>query len=256
MRWYSGSCIVFGAVLLMCAGCGPEPGTVEAGSAPASNAPGMAANTGGTSGEREAKAGGTESKEPEAAAEKKEGAEKGAPEKKGAGGKTGGGKTVGIVITTSMGPIEAELYPDKAPVTVKNFMEYVKKKHYDGTIFHRVIPTFMIQGGGFTPDMKEKATGAGISNEGGNGLKNERGTLAMARTSDPNSATAQFFINVKDNGFLNREQSQDGAGYAVFGKVTKGMDVVDKIKDVPTTTKGPFENVPTKPVVIQSIKLK
>jgi peptidyl-prolyl cis-trans isomerase A (cyclophilin A) len=167
-----------------------------------------------------------------------------------------GSKHPTVQIETSMGAIQMELYPDKAPVTVKNFLEYVKKGQYNGTIFHRVIPTFMIQGGGFTADMTEKPTRAPIANEAGNGLKNDRGTVAMARTSDPNSATAQFFINVKDNGFLNRAESQDGVGYAVFGKVVKGMDVVDKIKAVPTTEKNGMGDVPATPVVIKSIKLK
>jgi cyclophilin family peptidyl-prolyl cis-trans isomerase len=163
---------------------------------------------------------------------------------------------VQITIDTSRGAIDAELYPDKAPLSVKNFVGYVKKKHYDGTIFHRVIPTFMIQGGGFTPDMKEKPTDPPIKNEGGNGLKNDRGTLAMARTSEPDSATSQFFINVKDNGFLNRAESPDGVGYAVFGKVLKGMDVVDQIKDVPTAEKNGMGDVPVEPVLIKSIKIK
>ena len=167
-----------------------------------------------------------------------------------------GNKPVGVVMETSKGTIELELYPDKAPITVKNFVSYVKKGFYNGTIFHRVISTFMIQGGGFTPDMKEKPTDPPIQNEGGNGLKNDRGTVAMARTPDPNSATAQFFINVKNNDFLNRDQAQDGAGYAVFGKVTKGMEVVDKIKSVPTTEKNRMSDVPTDPVTIKSVKLK
>lgn len=170
-----------------------------------------------------------------------------------------GGGAPHVVLQTSKGTIELELYPDKAPVTVKNFLEYVKKGHYDGTVFHRVIPDFMIQGGGFTPDLAEKPTGAPIKNEADNGLKNDRGTIAMARTSDPNSATAQFFINVKDNDNLNRP-SFDGFGYAVFGKVVQGMDVVDKIRVVPTTTKmsagTPLENVPVEAVVIKSAKLK
>jgi peptidyl-prolyl cis-trans isomerase A (cyclophilin A) len=171
------------------------------------------------------------------------------------------GKPVGVVMETSMGTIELELYPDKAPITVENFVKYVKKGHYAGTVFHRVIPGFMIQGGGFTPDMTEKPTDAPIKNEGGNGLKNDRGTVAMARTPDPDSASAQFFINVANNDSLNREQSQDGAGYAVFGKVTKGMDVADKIVGVPTGVKPgpggmPMENVPQEPVTIKSVKLK
>jgi cyclophilin family peptidyl-prolyl cis-trans isomerase len=155
-----------------------------------------------------------------------------------------------VVIKTSMGTIKAELYPEKAPKSVANFLKYVDDKFYDGTIFHRVIASFMVQGGGMTADMKQKKNNPPIENEGGNGLKNERGTLAMARTNVPDSATSQFFINVVDNGFLNRAQSQDGVGYAVFGKVTEGMDVVDKIKATPT---GPGD-VPKTPVVIESIR--
>jgi cyclophilin family peptidyl-prolyl cis-trans isomerase len=159
-----------------------------------------------------------------------------------------------ITIKTSMGDIEAELYEDKAPVSVKNFLEYVKKGHYKGTIFHRVISNFMIQGGGFDKNMKEKSTGAPIKNEAGNGLKNETGTLAMARTNVVDSATAQFFINVADNGFLDhRDESEAGFGYAVFGKVTSGMPVVNKIKAVKTGTRGPMEDVPLEPVVILDI---
>jgi peptidyl-prolyl cis-trans isomerase A (cyclophilin A) len=159
-----------------------------------------------------------------------------------------------VEIDTSMGTIKAELYRDKAPVTVRNFLSYVDDKHYDGTIFHRVIPDFMIQGGGFTPEMREKPTGPPIQNESANGLTNSRGTLAMARTSNPHSATAQFFINVKDNDFLDRDKAQDGVGYCVFGKVVAGMDVVDKIKAVPTGNKGDHENVPLEPVLIKSIR--
>jgi cyclophilin family peptidyl-prolyl cis-trans isomerase len=173
---------------------------------------------------------------------------------------TAAAKPVTVVIETSKGAITAELDSARAPITVKNFLNYVRKGFYSGTIFHRVISDFMIQGGGFTADMKEKDTDAPIVNEGGNGLKNDRGTLAMARTSDPNSATAQFFISVKDNESLNRDTSMDGYGYAVFGKVTKGMDVVDKIKDVKTDTamtpQGPMQDVPETPVVIKSITIK
>ena len=158
---------------------------------------------------------------------------------------------VPIVIDTSLGKIEAELDGEKAPITVKNFVSYIKKKHYDGTIFHRVIPGFMIQGGGMTPDMEEKPTDAPIKNEHSNGLKNVRGTLSMARTSDPDSATSQFFLSVNDNDSLDM-----GDGYAVFGKVTKGMDVADKIVAVPTTSKGPHDDVPVEPVMIKSIKIK
>ena len=156
----------------------------------------------------------------------------------------------------NLGVITLELDADKAPKTVANFLQYVKAGHYDGTIFHRVIPNFMIQGGGMTPDMKEKATRAPIPLESGNGLDNVRGTLAMARTMDPNSATAQFFINVVDNGFLNKAQSRDGNGYAVFGKVVSGMEVVDKIRAVPTGNKGMHQNVPLEPVVINKATLE
>ena len=161
-----------------------------------------------------------------------------------------------VKFATSAGDIVVELDAAKAPKTVANFVEYVKAGHYDGTIFHRVIPNFMIQGGGMTPDMKAKATRAPIPLESGNGLDNVRGTLAMARTMDPNSATAQFFINVTDNGFLNKAQSRDGNGYAVFGKVVSGMDVVDKIRAVPTGNKGMHQNVPLEPVLINKATLE
>ena len=161
-----------------------------------------------------------------------------------------------VKFATSAGDIVVELDAAKAPKTVANFVEYVKAGHYDGTIFHRVIPNFMIQGGGMTPDMKEKATRAPIPLESGNGLDNVRGTLAMARTMDPNSATAQFFINVVDNGFLNKAQSRDGNGYAVFGKVVSGMEVVDKIRAVPTGNKGMHQNVPLEPVLINKATLE
>jgi peptidyl-prolyl cis-trans isomerase B (cyclophilin B) len=162
-----------------------------------------------------------------------------------------------VLLSTSMGDIKVELYPDKAPVTVQNFLEYVKAGYYDGTIFHRVIPDFMIQGGGLTADMSEKRQGQrpAIKNEGGNGLKNEVGTLAMARTSAPDSATSQFFINVKSNAFLDRENSADKVGYAVFGKVVDGMDVVRKIERVKTGTKGPYRDVPVDTVTINSTKV-
>jgi cyclophilin family peptidyl-prolyl cis-trans isomerase len=162
-----------------------------------------------------------------------------------------------VVISTSMGDIKVELYADKAPVTVKNFLDYAKAGYFNGTVFHRVIPGFMIQGGGLTPDMQDKREGQkpAIKNESENGLKNETGTLAMARTSAPDSATSQFFINVKDNGFLNKESSADKVGYAVFGKVVDGMDVVKKIEQVKTTTKGPHQNVPIDPVTIKSVKV-
>jgi cyclophilin family peptidyl-prolyl cis-trans isomerase len=160
-----------------------------------------------------------------------------------------------VLMKTSMGDITIELFQDKAPITVKNFLAYVDEKFYDGTIFHRVIPDFMIQGGGFEPGMKrEKPTQAPIKNESDNGVPNERGTLAMARTSKPHSATAQFFINVENNKFLDRAHAKDRVGYAVFGKVTSGMDVVDKIRNVETGDVGDHENVPVKDVVILSIR--
>ncbi len=159
-----------------------------------------------------------------------------------------------VLMKTSLGDVKIELWADKAPETVKNFLAYVDGKFYDGTIFHRVIPNFMIQGGGFTPDMKQKPTKAPVKNEASSDVQNKRGTLAMARTSDPHSATAQFFINVVDNGFLDhQDDSGRGFGYCVFGKVTEGLDVVDKIKAVRTKTAGQFENVPVQPVVIESI---
>lgn len=166
-----------------------------------------------------------------------------------------GGNPV-VVIKTSMGEIKIELDKAKAPVTVDNFVGYVNDKFYDGTIFHRVIPAFMIQGGGFDKDMNQKKTKAPIKNEAGNGLKNLNGTIAMARTSDPNSATAQFFINTKDNAFLDhRNETPQGYGYAVFGKVVSGMDVLKKIEQVQTTTKVPHENVPVTPVIIESVRV-
>ena len=156
-----------------------------------------------------------------------------------------------VKLATSMGDIVLQLDAAKAPRTVENFLSYVRDKHYDGTIFHRVIDGFMIQGGGFTPDMQQKPTKAPIQNEAANGLKNDRYTIAMARTADPNSATAQFFINVKDNAMLNAP-SPDGHGYAVFGTVVSGMDVVDRnaIKKVRTTRKGFHDDVPFDAVVI------
>jgi peptidyl-prolyl cis-trans isomerase A (cyclophilin A) len=155
-----------------------------------------------------------------------------------------------VRFTTSEGDIVLQLEADKAPKTVENFLQYVKAGHYDGTIFHRVIPGFMIQGGGMKADMSEKATRAPISLESGNGLNNVRGAVAMARTGNPNSATAQFFINTVDNAFLDKANSRDGHGYAVFGKVISGLDVVDKIRAVPTQNAGPHQNVPIKPVTI------
>ena len=160
-----------------------------------------------------------------------------------------------IVIETSAGAIKVELWPDKAPDTVKNFLAYVDDKFYDGTQFHRVIPGFMIQGGGMTADMGEKPTKAPVKNEAKSNVPNERGTLAMARTMVVDSATAQFFINLVNNGFLNhRNETPAGFGYCVFGKVTDGMDVVDKIAKVETGNRGSHQNVPTEPVVIKSAR--
>jgi cyclophilin family peptidyl-prolyl cis-trans isomerase len=163
------------------------------------------------------------------------------------------GKTVNVVMETSMGVVKIELYPNKAPITVDNFLKYVDERHYDGTIFHRVISGFMIQGGGMGPDMKERPGRSPIKNEAGNGLRNDRGTVAMARTKAPDSATAQFFINVVDNEFLNRANAMDKVGYAVFGKVTDGMDVVDQIRRVATNGEA-GGNVPLQPVFIKSIR--
>jgi peptidyl-prolyl cis-trans isomerase B (cyclophilin B) len=156
-----------------------------------------------------------------------------------------------VVMETSLGSITIELDQAKAPVTVENFLEYVDAGFYDGTIFHRVIPNFMIQGGGLLPGMKQKRTRAPVANEAKNGLKNARGTIAMARTNDPHSATAQFFINVTDNGFLDYP-GQDGWGYCVFGSVVEGMDTVDKIRSVRTGRRGPYDDVPQQDVVISS----
>ena len=156
-----------------------------------------------------------------------------------------------VDLKTSMGNVVLELDPAKAPKTVANFLQYVKDKQYDGTVFHRVIDGFMIQGGGMDASMKEKPTRAPIPLEASNGLKNDRGTIAMARTGDPNSATAQFFINVASNDMLNAPKP-DGHGYAVFGRVIKGMDVVDKIRGVPTGNRGMHQNVPNQPVTILS----
>ena len=159
-----------------------------------------------------------------------------------------------VALETTLGRIVIELAPKEAPKTVDNFLTYVKAGHYDGTVFHRVIPTFMIQGGGFSADMTERPTRAPIPLESRNGLKNDRGAVAMARRGDPNSATAQFFINVVDNPRLDYP-SFDGNGYAVFGKVVEGMDVVDKIKDVPTGSRGGHQNVPETPVTIKSARI-
>jgi len=159
-----------------------------------------------------------------------------------------------VLLETSLGKVTIELYPDKAPITVKNFLAYVKQGFYDGTVFHRVIAGFMVQGGGFGADMQEKPTGKPIRNEAANGLKNDRGTIAMARTSNPDSATAQFFINLVNNDGLNRPMP-DGHGYAVFGKVIGGMDVVDKIAGVRTGVRKGMRDVPLDPVVIKSVKI-
>ena len=162
--------------------------------------------------------------------------------------------TTRVEMKTSLGSIELALDEAKAPITVKNFVSYAKKGFYEGTIFHRVIDGFMVQGGGFTKDMVQKKTEAPIKNEAGNGLKNDKYTIAMARTMVVDSATAQFFINVKDNGFLNhRSEDPYGFGYAVFGKVTKGQEVVDKIAKVATGNHGFHQNVPTTPVVIEKV---
>jgi cyclophilin family peptidyl-prolyl cis-trans isomerase len=165
-----------------------------------------------------------------------------------------GEKNPVVIMETSHGPIKIELYPKKAPITVQNFLKYVDDKFYDGTIFHRVIPNFMIQGGGFVPPLKEKQTRPAIKNEGGNGLLNERGMIAMARTPEPDSATAQFFINLKHNDFLDRARARDKVGYAVFGKVIDGMDVVDKIAKVKTGERGGHDDVPVDDVVIKSVR--
>jgi peptidyl-prolyl cis-trans isomerase B (cyclophilin B) len=160
-----------------------------------------------------------------------------------------------VVLETSLGSITLELFEDKAPVTVKNFLDYVAAGHYDGTVFHRVIEGFMVQGGGFDASLKQKPTRASIKNESSNGLSNTRGTVAMARTSVPDSATSQFFINVVDNGFLDRAQAADRVGYCVFGKVVSGMDVVDKIRTSKTGRKGPFSSdAPLENISIVSAK--
>jgi cyclophilin family peptidyl-prolyl cis-trans isomerase len=159
-----------------------------------------------------------------------------------------------VVMKTSMGEVKIQLARDKAPVSVDNFLSYVKEKYYDGTVFHRIIPSFMIQGGGFTPDLTKKPTKAPIKLEVGTGLKNIRGSVAMARTNDPNSATSQFFINVVDNPGL--DSKGEGNGYAVFGQVIEGMDVVDKIKAVKTAARGGMNDVPEAAVVIESIRVQ
>ncbi len=161
-----------------------------------------------------------------------------------------------VVMETSKGRIVLELFADKAPISVENFLAYVNSGYYDGTIFHRVIPGFMIQGGGFTADMKMKPGRSPIQNEADNGLKNERGTIAMARTPDPHSASSQFFINTVDNDFLNHKRKDPrGWGYAVFGRVVEGMEVVDTISSVKTGNRGMYQDVPVKPVVIKRVRL-
>jgi cyclophilin family peptidyl-prolyl cis-trans isomerase len=166
-----------------------------------------------------------------------------------------------VEVKTTAGNFAIELYADKAPKTVANFLQYANSGFYNGTIFHRVIDGFMVQGGGFDSGMRQKTTRAPIENEAGaalkGGLRNETGSVAMARTPNPHSASAQFFINVKNNPFLDfRDESPQGYGYAVFGRVVEGMDTVLRISKVPTTTSGPFENVPQRPVTIESVTLK
>ena len=159
-----------------------------------------------------------------------------------------------ILMTTTVGPMTLELDADNAPKTVENFLYYVSSGFYDGTIFHRVIDNFMVQGGGFTADMEQKATQAPIENEANNGLKNALGTIAMARTQDPHSATAQFFINVQDNDFLNHTgENMQGWGYAVFGRVTEGENVLDKIRCVQTGSQVGHQDVPVEPIIIESV---
>ncbi len=161
-----------------------------------------------------------------------------------------------VKFTTNHGVFTLELFAEKAPKTVENFLNYVQNGFYDGTIFHRVIDGFMIQGGGFTPEMAQKKTNAPIENEAANGVENKRGTIAMARTNDPHSATAQFFINVIDNDFLNfKAPSGSGWGYCVFGEVKDGMDVIDSIKSVPTGNHGFHQNVPANAVVIEKVEI-
>ncbi len=161
-----------------------------------------------------------------------------------------------VIMETSKGTVVIELFGTKAPMTTANFIAYVQAKFYDNTIFHRVMSNFMIQGGGFTADMNKKKTRPPIRNEADNGLKNNTGTIAMARTPDPHSATAQFFINVKDNVFLNhKSKTQNGWGYCVFGRVIKGMEVVRAIENVKTTNKAVYQNVPVDPVIIKSITM-
>ena len=161
-----------------------------------------------------------------------------------------------VTIATTVGQMTLELDADNAPKTVENFLSYASSGFYDGTIFHRVINNFMIQGGGFNTDMEQKPTQAPVDNEANNGLKNERGTIAMARTQDPHSATAQFFINVQDNDFLNHTgENMQGWGYTVFGKITQGEEVLDKIRCVQTGSQGGHQDVPTEPIIIESISV-
>jgi cyclophilin family peptidyl-prolyl cis-trans isomerase len=161
-----------------------------------------------------------------------------------------------VELKTSQGTVVIDLYPENAPKTVENFLQYVKEGFYEGTVFHRVIPGFMVQGGGFTRNLQQKPTRAAIRNEAGNGLRNAVGTVAMARTKDPHSATAQFFINVADNDFLDfKSPDENGYGYTVFGRVSAGMDVVQKMLQAPTATVGPHQNVPRTPIIIESARL-
>lgn len=161
-----------------------------------------------------------------------------------------------VIIKTTFGDISVSLDADKAPATVANFLKYAREGYYDGTIFHRVIDNFMIQGGGFDTDMQQKSAGAPIQNEADNGLKNDFGTLAMARTMDPHSATAQFFINVNDNEFLNHSgKNAQGWGYAVFGRVTAGEEVLNKIRGLPTTSRSGHQDVPVDPVIIETVEV-
>ncbi|MFT6286133.1 MAG: peptidyl-prolyl cis-trans isomerase B (cyclophilin B) [Alcanivorax sp.] len=161
-----------------------------------------------------------------------------------------------VIIRTTFGELKLELDAEKAPKTVENFLKYAGEGYYDGTIFHRVIDNFMIQGGGFDTDMSEKQSGESIENEADNGLKNDFGTVAMARTMEPHSATAQFFINVKDNDFLNHSgKNMQGWGYTVFGKIIDGAEVLDKIRAVPTTSRGGHQDVPKDPVIIESVEV-
>jgi peptidyl-prolyl cis-trans isomerase B (cyclophilin B) len=161
-----------------------------------------------------------------------------------------------VIIRTTFGEINLELDAEKAPKTVENFLKYAREGYYDGTIFHRVIDNFMIQGGGFDTEMQQKPCGDPVENEADNGLKNDFGTVAMARTMEPHSATAQFFINVKDNDFLNHSgKNMQGWGYTVFGKITAGSEVLDKIRAVPTTSRNGHQDVPTDPVIIESVEI-